>query len=290
MAVVSFNWIHDGRTGGGDTLEGEITRTRVARVRTDTNTDGEAVILAAANANGAAIGAAHPDGGGVYLQRRSADNISASKVIWIVTCHYSNKLIDNPLDEPAKIKVAGQLFTAPILFDADGQLICNSAGMPLVDPSPEADFPRRLITVKKNIATPDLADPCFALQNTLNQEVVTIWPSYGGGMAVGVKKAKLREPEIDGPETRNGIDYFVLSLSIDWRSEGWDDPLVDCGYQYRTSTGKLVKATQDGTEANQPILLDGSGQPLLNPGPTNFYQIVPKRYLTASWAAIIALI
>ena len=287
MAVVSFKWIHDGRTGGGDTLDGEITRTRVARVRTDANTDGEAVVLAAADGAGAAIGGAHPDGGGVFCQRRTADNISASKVIWIVTCHYSNKLIDNPLNEPAKIKVSGQLFTAPILFDADGKLICNSAGHPLVDPSPEADFPRRLVTVKKNIATPDLADPVFALQNTLNQQVETIWPTYGSGMLMGVKKAKLREPELDGPETRNGVEYFVLSLSIDWRAEGWDDPLLDAG-DTDIDGNHLVK--RDGTESSTPILLNGAGYQLLNPGPTNFFQITPKRYLTQSWAAIIALI
>lgn len=290
MAVVSFKWIHDGRTGGGDTLDGEVTRTRVARVRTDTNTDGEAVVLAAANANGAAIGDAHPDGGGVFLQRRSADNISQSKVIWIVTCHYSNKLIDNPLDEPAKIKVAGQLFTAPILFDANGELICNSAGSLFVDPSPEADFPRRLVTAKKNIATPDLADPIFALQNTLNESEVTIWSSYGSGLVIGVKKGKLREVDLDGPEERNGVEYFVLSLTIDWRAEGWDDPLLDAGY--RNIDGRKlydVGAENEKVEPNHPVLLNGAGYQLASPSPTNFFQVVPVRYLTADWAALVAL-
>lgn len=288
MAVVSFKWIHEGRTGGGDTFDGEITRTRVARVRTDTNTDAEALVLAAADSNGAAMGAAHPDGGGVYLQRRTADNISASKVVWIVTCHYSNKLIDNPLDEPAKIKVSGQLFTAPILFDANGDLICNSAGQPLVDPSPEADFPRRVVTVKKNIATPDLAAPVFALQNTLNQQAITIWPTYGSGLVIGSTTAKLRELDVEGPEERNGVEFFVLSLSIDWRSEGWDDPLLDAGYSDIYGSKLLDPGTK--TEPSHPILLDGAGQQLTSPGPTNFFQIVPVRYLTQSWAAIIALI
>ena len=291
MAVVSFKWIHEGRTGGGDTLEGEKTRTRVARVRTDTNTDGESVVLAAADANGAAIGAAHPDGSGAYLQRRSADNISASKVIWIVTCHYSNRLIENPLDEPAKIKVSGQLFTAPIMFDANGDLICNAAGLPLVDPSPEADVPRRLVTIKKNVASPPGA--IFALQNKLNQESITLWPTYGSGLVIGAEKAKLREPEIEGPEERNGVEYFVLSLSIDWRAEGWDDPLVNAGYQYLGADGRYYRSTaDDGTEPDHPWPLDMAGNRLssaeIQAG--GVFKITPVRYLTQSWATIIALI
>jgi len=290
MAVLSFKWIGEGRTGGGDTYDGEVIRTRVARVRTSSAADGEAVVLAAADANGAALGASHPDGSGAYLQRRTADNMSATKVFWLVTCHYSNKLIDNPLDEPAKIKVSGQLFTAPIMFDANGHLITNSANYQLVDPAPEADFPRRLITVRKNVAVPP--GGIFNLQNTLNAASFTIWPSYGSGLVVGIKKAKLREPEIEGPETRNGVEYFVLSLTIDWRSEGWDDPLLDAGYK-DINRQKLWDASDDGvgkSEPSQPIPLNGAGLKLANPGPTNFFQITPVRYLSASWASIVALI
>lgn len=288
MAVVSFKWIGEGRTGGGDTIDGEILRTRIARVRTNNPSDGEDVVLAACSANGAALGDAHPDNGAAYCQRRNADNSGATKIYWTVLCHYSNKLLDNPLNEPAKIKVSGQLFTAPILFDASGNLITNSAGYPLVDPAPEADFPRRLVTVRKNIATPDLAAPIFALQNTLNQQPVTIWPTYGLGLVIGSTTGKLREVDVEGPEERNGITYFVLALSIDWRAEGWDDPLLDAGYQDIYGNKLLELGTK--TEPSHPLPLDGAGLQLTSPGPTNFFQVVPERYLTQSWAAIIALI
>jgi hypothetical protein len=292
MAVVSFKWIHEGR-GGGDTIEGEVLRTRVARVSTDNNNDAESVILAACNSNGAALGAAHPDGSGAYLQRRDPQNISASKVVWIVTCHYSNKILDNPLNEPAKIKVSGQLFSAPILFDADNKLIVNSAGQPLVDPAPEADFPRRLVSVTKNIATPTAADPIFALENTLNQQVVTIWPTYGTGLVIGEKKAKLRDVDVAGPEERNGITYFVLSLTIDWRSEGWDDPLLNAGNEYRDASGKFHNSKKDdGTEPGFPWPLDSAGNRLTSAQiqASGVLTITPKRYFTVSWAALIALI
>lgn len=286
MAVVSFAWIHDGRSGGGDTLDGEKTRTRVARVRTDTNTDAEDVVLLYATANGAAMGSAHPDLSGAFLQRRSADNISQSKLIWILTCHYSNKLIDDPLDEPAKIKVSGQLFTLPILFDANGALITNSAGSVLVDPSPERDFPRRVITVRKNVADPSGA--IFDLQNTLNQDAFTIWPTYASGLFVGALKAKLREIDVEGPEERNGVEYFVLSLSIDWRADGWDDPLLDAGYE--DIDGNPIFPGTKKAEATQPVPLNGVGNKLASPGPSNFYQIFPVRYLPADWSDLVALI
>lgn len=288
MAVVSFDWIGEGRTGGGDSYDGEITRTRVARVRTSTPADGEEVVLAACDSNGAALGDAHPDTAAAYCQRRTADNMSATKVFWIVTCHYSNKLIDNPLDEDAKIKVSGQLFTAPIMFDANGDLITNSANQQLVDPAPEADFPRRLITVRKNVAEPP--GGIFDLQNTLNEDAFTIWPSYGSGLVVGALKAKLREPEIEGPETRNGVEYFVLSLTIDWRSEGWDDPLLDAGYADIDGKKLFAGGGVDKTEPSQPIPLNGSGLKLASPGPTTFFTITPVRYLAADWTDIVALI
>lgn len=288
MAVISFSWIGEGRSGGGDTIEGQQTRTRVARVWTDNPFDGEDVVLLACGANGAALGDSHPDNVLLICERRTADNLGATKVIWIVTCAYKN-FIDNPLDEPAKIKVSGQLFQAPIMFDVDGNLITNAAGFPLVDPAPEADFPRRLVTVKKNIADPSVADPIFALQNSLNQQELTIWPTFGTGMVIGVKKAKLREPEIEGPEERNGVKYFVLNLSIDWRSEGWDDPLLNAGYRDRNGE----KITWKGTEPDHPWPLDEETGMPLTPAQIQaggVFQVKPKRYLTKSWALIIALV
>lgn len=277
MSVLTFDWIGEGRTGGGDTIEGEVLRTRVARVRTSVGTDGEAVVLAACDSHGGAIGAAHPDGSGAFLQRRSADNMGATKVYWVVTCHYSNKLIDNPLDDPAEIDSTTEKGSKVFVKDRNGVWVTNSAGL-LYNPPAEIDDSRVNFRVKKNVATRPSWYPA-GYKDRINSDAFTI-----DGLSVVIGHAKMQSLALGKVQTRNGVDYRELSLEICVSSELWDHVLLDSGFEEidPNNANKRRKIVDDsGKEPSEPWPLNGLGRKLANPTAANLTWRTHHGYLTA---------
>lgn len=281
MSVTRFNWIHDGRDGG-DSIDGEQTRTRVARVWTNNPLDAEAVILAAADANGAAIGAAHPDGSGAFLQRRQATNASNSKLMWLLTCHYSDRQIDDPLLDPADIDSDTEKLSRLLIRDRNGNWVGNSAGFPY-DPPAEVDDSRTTFRVSKNVAGRPAWYP-NGYRDAVNSDVFTI-----DGLSVAIGKAKMMSLGLSKWNERNGVPYRVLSFVICVAELGWDVRLLDAGYYEldpsNTANHGLI-VDDRGNQVSQPWPLNGAGRKLANPSPANWVFRTHEAYQQQPFAAL----
>lgn len=281
MAVIEFKWIHDGR-GGEDDITGEETRTRVARIQTDSRHDAEVAIKAAADANGAAIGDSHPDGGLMWLQRRRADAINSYQTWWLLTCDYSNKLLDNPLNDPAEIDSTTEKLSRILIRDRNGNWVANSAGFPY-DPPAEVDDSRTVFRVSKNVADRPTWYP-MGYKDAVNDDVFTI-----DGLSVLIGKAKIESLSLSAWKKRSGVDYRTLGLTIAVDALGWDVHVLDAGYMEKDAATPSKKgAIQDdkGFQSSTPWPLDGAGRKLADPSPANFVYRTHEAYQRKPFSAL----
>lgn len=201
---------------------------------------------------------------------------------WHITAQYSSEfeLAEDPTADPAKITVSTEQFQRPIIFDYNGQSVCNSAGDPF-DPQEVMDDSRRVISVQKNVAV----HPSWVLsmQDTVNSDTFTV-----GGIVYAIGTGKIQRVSISNELSRNGTTFYVLSFEIYCRRDGWLYEPLDCGFRELTYGGELINIVNpgDGLQPSAPVPLDGNGAALANPSLTNnvfrSYQIYP----TASFASL----
>lgn len=258
MAVLTAKRIHEGRDGEEESSKtsGAKRYTDVWRVVTDSNLDDAPVVLAAVPA----IGAVHPSDWSAYCRRRSARNESFSKRVWIVTLAYSSEyeVVENPLDEPARISWSTQQFTRPYEQDRDGKGLVNAAGDPFVDPPVEGDDSRWAVTVTKNVSSVPAA--ILSYRNAVNSNAFTI-----DGVSVGVGQAKIQSISIGETQTRDDISYRVFSYTLHLDDDGWAKQILNRGVRQKVTdpfSGDSAIGpcfNTDGSKATAPVLLRATG-------------------------------
>lgn len=286
MAVTQIKEIAKSRDGSVRS-DGSKRHRRIVRVWTDDPADNDMTVSAAvALEPGFTPSDAFPGDAASFPKEYRATQ-EHEMLIWLCDIEYTNEE-DNPLNEPADLEVGGQLFSEPMLIDANGDPVANSAGFPIVDPPIERDRARGIITFSKNVATPP--SWVFSLQNSLNQSGFSIW---SGAISVAAEKAKFREPRISGPREKNGVTYYTVSGTIEVDPDGWKAKALDQGWAAidpNDATKRVVVANDDGTEPSQMWPLDGAGRPLVNPSIGTIVVLEFDRYLASSWAALVALL
>lgn len=257
MAVVETGEVHDGREGGDEIGKADLTRR--FWVRTNNNYDGADIVLAST----VAVGTAHPTKAGLFVATRRAVNDRKSKRLWWVTLRYgTQEYSDNPLLDAAKISWDTDSAEELVTKDNADNAILNTAGDYYEDGVKETVLYWRA-NVRKNVALiPDWFD---AYRFACNSDTFTIdgrtWAPY---------QARVAAVSIGEPETRNNVPFRVLSLSLKFR-DSWRRELLDQGLRRKDpsdSTKRLRCVTEDGKDVSRPVLLDGSGGQLANPGPT----------------------
>mgnify|MGYP001568739765 CR=1 FL=1 len=187
---------------------------------------------------------------------------------WIVTCEYSTKTRDpieqkeNPLLRPPDIFWDTAKFTktkikatfAGVGGDQDNVAIMNSSEEPF-DPV-EVDDSRRVLVIERNELTfdSDLAD---TYQDVINAFVFARRPP---------KTAKVSSITARH-QFENGIGYWRVIYTIEFRREGWDQEYRDEGYSEIDTVAKTRTLILDSTSTpvSKPVPLNGAGKKL-DPG------------------------
>ena len=270
MAVVSARKLWHDRDGDAERA-GTRRYTESWRVETDTKTDGVVTVGAGFTFfTGVGYGSTYFEDSGAWLQRIAPRNESFSPYVWIVTCNYSSEreTAADPTAEPAQITWSGEQFQRPAVLDINGDAIVNSAG-DWFDDSPQMDDSRVTCQIQKNV----VAVPSWILDY---RDAINIAPFTVDGVYVGAGLAKCQPPQIGPEQERNSIVFRQLSLTLQFRDEGWQLYILDRGYNEIDpfDSGERIKILDSkGLEPSSPSLLNGAGEYMPDPGPSNFYNL-----------------
>ena len=242
-------------------------------------------ILAVAAQFGLFIGSIHPGDPSAWCVDVNSDVIKGSEgTQWTVTAEYSSEreLNENPLLDPAFIDWDTEQFQEPIFWykDSEGvrKGVVNSAGDPF-DPPGQRDDSRRAVVIEKNLASV----PSWIIQyrDAVNSDSIVI-----DGIPVGVGQAKCQRVSVSRWQFRNGFAFRTVNLMIHITDDDWDYRPLDVGFRRKFRNGLIPiryhydadfdelsvlspenEEWEDGFEPTAPQLLDGDGQPILNPTP-----------------------
>lgn len=207
-----------------------------------------------------------------------------------VVCTYSSEreLAEDPTDEPALTEWDGEQFQRPLVIDEDGNIACNSAGDPF-DPPEMIDDSRLISVTTKNLATV----PAWIMEysNAVNSDSFTL-----DGVTFAIGAAKMQTPRISKPQSRNGISFREVQITIHYREEGWLSNIIDAGFrEYVGGSGsgsgsggvlRNIRNAGDDELPAAPVPLDGNGQALENPGPLNNVAKTYRAYRRLPFSAL----
>ena len=259
MAVEYIGEDPSGRTA--QNTKGARTYQRKFKLRTTSQADGPYAV--GSNGSLPIIGNTHPEDANAFCISLQVENTSPWAG-WTVTANYSDErtIDDTPTDDAASISWGSEQFQKPAVFDLSGKLIVNSAGDPF-DPPAMMDDSRRVVTVEKNLAVV----PSWILdyQDAVNNDVFSV-----DGISIGIGKAKMQNVTVSPRQRRNGTTFRTVTFTIHLQRDGWLLDILDAGFREKVSGGRRnIKNNGDGEAPTAPVPLDGNGQPIDDPTPTN---------------------
>lgn len=259
MSVLSAQRLWDDR---GAELDKQATETvtRSWLVKTDNKNDTEEQIKASGLIP--ELYDALPGNSGLTVRRRSIRQKPESPFAWVVTCTYSNETDSqeieervqalNPVDRRAKIRWSTNNYTKIIHKDIDGNAIINAVGDYFIDPPPEIEVSRWTVTVTKNV----LVVPAWLL---LYQDAINSGSFVVGGLTVSPGCARLTGIAIDDLQKENGFEFYPLSMTLEFRKEGWQLKLLHQGYNCKVGSAKVKCVDDNGVPVTSPACLNDSG-------------------------------
>ena len=259
MAVEYIGEDPSGRSA--QNTKGARTYVRKFKLRTTSQADGPFAV--GSNGSLPIIGNTHPEDANAFCISLQVENTNPWAG-WTVTANYSDErtIDDTPTDDAASISWGSEQFQKPAVFDLSGNLIVNSAGDPF-DPPAMMDDSRRVVTVEKNLAVV----PTWILdyQDAVNSDAFTV-----DGVSIGIGKAKMQNVTVSPRQRRNGTTFRTVTFTIHLQRDGWLLDILDAGFREKVSGGRRnIKNNGDGEAPTAPVPLDGNGQPIDDPTPTN---------------------
>lgn len=226
-----------------------------------------------------AIGSSHPNDLFAWLQSIEVDNY-APYAGWKVTLNYSSEreLSEDPTQDPALTEWDGEQYQRPLVVDKDGDIVCNSAGDPF-DPPIMRDDSRLISTTVKNMAS--VPTWIMAYADAVNSDAFTL-----DGFSVGVGQAKMQRPRVSKPQIRNNIQFREVTFVIQYREEGWLSEPLDVGFRKLDGSARVNITDNNGDFVTAPVPLDGAGDVLADPSPTNNVTLSFTQYTTLPFSAL----
>lgn len=259
MSVLSIK-PYPGESGSLDRTAKEITVPYIAE--TDDPSDGTWAILT------------HPDCPkpwqphgeipGLFVRRVLPDQRPDAPNLWDLAVEYA-ALDENPLQQPAKIRLTTAEYTRLAMIDAEGKPVVSTAWDILEEA--EVEDSRWVILVEKNIRV-DFPAWITEYENAVNADAVTIRKlTFPDGTL------KLKRMEIGEELEENGVPYSVLSFQLHHRREGWESEFLNRGYHELTAHQLVTGTGLFGTGVVQPgqvyytkeRILGDDGEPMAEP-------------------------
>lgn len=261
MTVTNKGEVGTGRRGSNKL--GKRSYTRVWLVETSSKTEGPYAVGSASGLP--AIGDAHPEDANATCKSVEPECVSGWKA-WRVTATYDDVYEQDPTtptNDDIKYSWSTEQFQRPAVVDKDGNAVVNSAGDPYNPPAMRDDS-RTICTITVNATTV----PTYVLTypNVVNSDAFTI-----DGVSVAARYAKISRVGVSELQRRNGTAYRTVTLEMHIRNEVWDFSILDAGFRIidpSDSTKRISARNDDGTDAAEPVLLDGAGAVLADPDPS----------------------
>lgn len=260
---MTVNFIEEDPSGRKATNQkGVRTYSRAFKLETTSQSEGPYAV--GSHVSLPKIGSAYPDDAGAWCTTLQVDNTDPWTG-WTVTAEYSSEreLSENPTEDAMQIRVYTEQFQKPAVFNKDDELIVNSAGDPY-DPPPMMDDSRRVISLVRNVS----AHPSWVLdyQDAVNSDTFTV-----RGITYAIGTGKVQSVSISDAQKRNGHDFYTLEVLIHLQKNGWILKNLDAGFREIAYGGgrKNILNSDDNERVTAPVPLDGNGQPLDDPSPTN---------------------
>lgn len=266
MAVILFDEQHQGRPGSFG-LE-KIELKREFRVETDDKNDDSVDIIAALFLDlGLRPGVPHPSIATCILETINCDPIGQSDDAhnWKLVLNYSTqsrRIRENPLDDQPSFFWESDGTQIPFIRDSRTSVgVTNSAHDPF-DPPPTRDSTRRKVIVKRNLAFV----PSWVLdfEDRVNEFAFSL--GILGTYAVLPEQAKMGKVTVTETQERNGIEFIIVTFSMDLKKNGWTSEYLDQGFReidVLDSTKRIEILVKDSSgelvQPSTPRLLDGFG-------------------------------
>jgi len=197
---------------------------------------------------------------------------------WTIEASYSSAPIEdgeaeeNPLNRPAKVQWRTNQYKQAIDRDVTGKAILNSAG-DYFDPPIEVDRSRWTASVAKNVATV----PTYLLDyaDAVNNNSFSV-----GGIPVEQYTAKVQDISVSELKIEKEYLYYEFSYTLEFRPEKWQPfKVLDQGMrrkvtktvnnESKTHLEHITDLSKTPRPVSSPVLLNGAGDVLMNPGPNN---------------------
>lgn len=256
MAVTYREEIAEARSAQNN--KGIRTYTRGFRLITSAQSDGPYAV--GSHASLPKIGSVHPEDSLAWCVGLDVQNTDPWKG-WTVTATYDStiELNENPGFDPAEIEWDGENFEEALVYDLNGDAVLNSANDPFENAFRERS--RRVVTVTVSV----LAVPTWIITA---EDAVNSGPFLLDGITIPTKKAKLSAPRLGRWETRNGVRFRKMTMTIKLNKDGWNYQPLNAGYYQILAGGDHVRCrADDGTDVINPVPLSAVGVQLVSPTP-----------------------
>lgn len=283
--------------------EGQTVHSRVYLVECTDAADGTAVAL---NADDGVTRVPGPRDSfhGVPFSGKDADPVSNSSRHFEVQVEYAapgepEQDDVHPLDRPPDITYGSDGVTEPYFLDRSEppKVVANSAGE-APDQFRDRERGDLVITFIRNVEWWDAA-ALEAYGNTINADTVvidgTFYPPLTLKLSPPTAARQVETARINGIPQE--VVYYRATFVIKSRSEGWNDKLLDTGYNELIDKVETVNGVSTLVKKLQPIYdraagtlrkpwpLDGQGRKKASPAETPA-ELEFKPYTARSWAAL----
>ena len=286
MSVVSWEWTDEegGRIGPDGEIVGHV------RIRCNSPDDGFSVL--SRDTPTLQRWQRHPSEPGYFVAEFLPERIpyahfdtgNGVHCWWNASVRYSNKLTENPLDEPAKLVTRSQTISGGTILDKDGDVIMNAAG----DIPTPFDKPRRVrvFTFTKNIATPQ--DWLFDWEGeVVNSDTVKIYSKNCTPRTLRFESVTIGERQVV-----NDVGFFVHTVELAYLKSTWDQVWPNRGFNqlveeiepFAGSSIITQRVTRKrpiyilGQVPSQPQFLDADGKWIPRPTPDEIVYNTTKIY------------
>lgn len=215
---------------------------------------------------------AHPTNSFLTARRMRLDQ--QHKLAWLATIEYSTESLPihetekqtkpNPVDRRAIIEWSMEESQKVLVRDRDDNGIVTSAGEPYDPDQTLTEWPRLVISVRKNVAA--LPSWILTYANKVNAAAFSV-----RGNSFDAETLQVRRLRVTDEQQENGFASLVIAFELHHDPDQWKLRLPDAGFMKKgtTSTDREPIVLDNGERPSAPVFLDGSGAVLANPTPAN---------------------
>jgi|GEM_PF-6579749 len=206
-----------------------------------------------------AFGARHPDKPGLFMLNKSAAPVSTAELsTWYVDCEWGRQTVrsqdeqEEGDDKPTRYDWRVITSDVPVDTDVNDNAIINPAGEGFDPPLIREHHDNQVVITKYvDKFSPNTAHTWFGKVNQVAWRV--------DGISIAPDIARIANVEHQEEWDNNGDNYFKLTITIDFRTDGWKRKVLNEGYRYKDGSDIKIAKDADDNALNEPVWLNANG-------------------------------